>query len=54
MHPLSKIAGWTALILIVALIVAGQFFRAGKMFHRLAWVGVAFVGLVGAINEWRR
>jgi hypothetical protein len=51
---LSKIAGWTALVLIAILVIAGQFFNLGKLFHRLMWLGVAGVALVGAINEWRR
>jgi hypothetical protein len=51
---LSKIAGWTALVLIVILVIAAQFFNLGKLFHRLLWLGVIGVAAVGAINEWRR
>ncbi len=53
-HVLRAIAGWTALLLIVVLIVAAQFFRAGRFFHRLLWLAVLAVAALGAINEWRR
>jgi len=51
---MRSIAGFTALALIAVLVIAAQFLRVGRMFHRVMWLAVLTVAAVGAFNEWRR
>lgn len=53
-RQLRMLSGIPALIAIVALGVVGLLLAGWPFLRRIAWLGVALVAVLAAINEWRR
>lgn len=54
MYKLRMLSGIPALIAIVALGLVGSLLTGWPFLRRLAWIGVALVAAIAAVNEFRR
>lgn len=49
MSIIKGLTGWTVIVVVVLLVVAGTIFR-GSLIGTLAWIAAGAAALVGAIN----